>query len=61
MCLQQVVKALNESFIDLKELGNYINYKWPCGTFGLVLIAGLVALANVFIVSSGCGTNWKTH
>nr|QGW51391.1 S protein [Middle East respiratory syndrome-related coronavirus]QGW51441.1 S protein [Middle East respiratory syndrome-related coronavirus] len=60
LSLQQVVKALNESYIDLKELGNYTYYnKWPWYIW-LGFIAGLVALALcVFFIlcCTGCGTN----
>nr|WDE20340.1 spike protein [Betacoronavirus sp.] len=58
--LQEVVKALNESYIDLKELGNYSYYeKWPWYIW-LGFIAGLLALALcVFFLlcCTGCGTS----
>nr|BBJ36008.1 Spike glycoprotein [Bat coronavirus] len=58
--LNEVVKQLNESYIDLKELGNYTYYqKWPWYVW-LGFIAGLVALALcVFFLlcCTGCGTN----
>nr|AUM60024.1 spike protein [Middle East respiratory syndrome-related coronavirus] len=58
--LNEVVKQLNESYIDLKELGNYSYYqKWPWYIW-LGFIAGLVALALcVFFLlcCTGCGTN----
>nr|WCC63241.1 spike glycoprotein [Bat Coronavirus IlYN20] len=58
--LSEVVKQLNESYIDLKELGNYSYYqKWPWYIW-LGFIAGLVALALcVFFLlcCTGCGTN----
>ncbi|BDI08820.1 S glycoprotein [Merbecovirus sp.] len=58
--LNEVVKQLNESYIDLKELGNYTYYqKWPWYIW-LGFIAGLVALALcVFFLlcCTGCGTN----
>nr|WCC63225.1 spike glycoprotein [Bat Coronavirus HaYN16] len=58
--LSEVVKQLNESYIDLKELGNYTFYqKWPWYIW-LGFIAGLVALALcVFFIlcCTGCGTN----
>nr|USL83011.1 spike protein [Middle East respiratory syndrome-related coronavirus] len=58
--LQEVVKALNESYIDLKELGNYTYYeKWPWYIW-LGFIAGLLALALcVFFLlcCTGCGTS----
>lgn len=57
--LNEVVKQLNESYIDLKELGNYTYYqKWPWYIW-LGFIAGLVALALcVFFIlcCTGCGT-----
>ncbi|ARJ34226.1 spike protein [Bat coronavirus] len=60
LALQQVVKALNESYIDLKELGNYTYYnKWPWYIW-LGFIAGLLALALcVFFIlcCTGCGTS----
>nr|WCC62927.1 spike glycoprotein [Bat Coronavirus HlHI19] len=58
--LNEVVKQLNESYIDLKKLGNYSFYqKWPWYIW-LGFIAGLVALALcVFFLlcCTGCGTN----
>nr|AWH65954.1 S protein [Middle East respiratory syndrome-related coronavirus] len=58
--LNEVVKQLNQSYIDLKELGNYSYYqKWPWYIW-LGFIAGLVALALcVFFLlcCTGCGTN----
>lgn len=58
--LNEVVKQLNESYIDLKELGNYSFYqKWPWYIW-LGFIAGLVALALcVFFLlcCTGCGTS----
>nr|AWH65910.1 S protein [Pipistrellus bat coronavirus HKU5] len=60
MVLSEVVKQLNESYIDLKELGNYTFYqKWPWYIW-LGFIAGLVALALcVFFIlcCTGCGTS----
>nr|WCC63369.1 spike glycoprotein [Bat Coronavirus PaGD17] len=60
LVLSEVVKQLNESYIDLKELGNYSFYqKWPWYIW-LGFIAGLVALALcVFFIlcCTGCGTN----
>nr|BDI08837.1 S protein [Merbecovirus sp.] len=58
--LNEVVKQLNDSYINLKELGNYSFYqKWPWYIW-LGFIAGLVALALcVFFLlcCTGCGTS----
>nr|WDQ26963.1 MAG: spike glycoprotein [Merbecovirus sp. PaGB01] len=58
--LEEVVKQLNESYINLKELGNYSYYqKWPWYIW-LGFIAGLLALALcVFFIlcCTGCGTS----
>nr|QRN68101.1 spike glycoprotein [Betacoronavirus Erinaceus] len=58
--LQQVVKDLNNSYIELKELGNYTYYnKWPWYVW-LGFIAGLVALALCLffiLCCTGCGTS----
>ncbi|ABN10857.1 Spike glycoprotein [Bat coronavirus HKU4-3] len=58
--LQEVVKQLNDSYIDLKELGNYTYYnKWPWYVW-LGFIAGLVALllcVFFLLCCTGCGTS----
>nr|QGA70702.1 spike glycoprotein [Erinaceus hedgehog coronavirus HKU31] len=58
--LQSVVEALNQSYIELKELGNYTYYnKWPWYVW-LGFIAGLVALALCLffiLCCTGCGTS----
>nr|WFQ83171.1 spike glycoprotein [Merbecovirus sp.] len=58
--LQEVVKQLNDSYIDLKELGNYTYYnKWPWYIW-LGFIAGLLALllcVFFLLCCTGCGTS----
>lgn len=57
--LQDTVKALNESYINLKELGIYTMYvKWPWYVWLLIGLACLAALVLLFFICccTGCGT-----
>nr|QOJ44123.1 spike protein [Cloning vector pD-mBCoVDeltaHE] len=58
--IQDAIKKLNESYINLKEVGTYEMYvKWPWYVWLLIGFAGVAMLVLLFFICccTGCGTS----
>ncbi|URD31287.1 spike protein [Mouse coronavirus] len=56
--IQEAIKKLNDSYIDLKEIGTYEMYvKWPWYVWLLIGLAGVAVLVLLFFICccTGCG------
>nr|UVC33361.1 spike protein [Bovine coronavirus]UVC33373.1 spike protein [Bovine coronavirus]UVC33397.1 spike protein [Bovine coronavirus] len=58
--LQEAIKVLNQSYINLKDIGTYEYYvKWPWYVWLLIGFAGVAMLVLLFFICccTGCGTS----
>ncbi|QEY10657.1 S protein [Dromedary camel coronavirus HKU23] len=58
--LQDAIKVLNQSYINLKDIGTYEYYvKWPWYVWLLIGLAGVALLVLLFFICccTGCGTS----
>nr|UVJ46707.1 spike glycoprotein [Bamboo rat coronavirus]WEY18163.1 MAG: spike protein [Bamboo rat coronavirus] len=58
--IQEAIKKLNESYINLKEIGTYEMYvKWPWYVWLLIGLAGVAVCVLLFFICccTGCGTS----
>ncbi|ABP87990.1 spike protein [Equine coronavirus] len=58
--LQESIKVLNQSYINLKDIGTYEYYvKWPWYVWLLIGLAGVAMLVLLFFICccTGCGTS----
>nr|ARC95203.1 spike glycoprotein [Porcine hemagglutinating encephalomyelitis virus] len=58
--LQEAIKVLNQSYINLKDIGTYEYYvKWPWYVWLLIGLAGVAMLVLLFFICccTGCGTS----
>lgn len=58
--LQEAIKVLNDSYINLKEIGTYEMYvKWPWYVWLLIALAGVAVLVLLFFICccTGCGSS----
>nr|BAE96086.1 spike protein [Canine respiratory coronavirus] len=58
--LQEAIKVLNHSYINLKDIGTYEYYvKWPWYVWLLIGLAGVAMLVLLFFICccTGCGTS----
>nr|AIX10748.1 Spike glycoprotein [Human coronavirus OC43] len=58
--LQEAIKVLNQSYINLKDIGTYEYYvKWPWYVWLLICLAGVAMLVLLFFICccTGCGTS----